>query len=85
MEIKDWKPYDSGNLKGYFRLITSEGFEIKGMKLLQGENGMFVGAPSVKGKDGNYYDQVWIPEQQKQALLDKVLEVASPEEEEIPF
>ena len=35
MEIKDWKPYDSGNLKGYFRLITSEGFEIKGMKLLQ--------------------------------------------------
>tara|TARA_R100000353_G_scaffold176002_1_gene148219 strand:+ start:50 stop:307 length:258 start_codon:yes stop_codon:yes gene_type:complete len=85
MKVKDWKPFDSGNLKGYFRLITSEGFEIKGMKLLQGENGMFVGAPSQKGKDGKYYDQVWIPEAMKQKLLDKVLEIASPEEEEFPF
>ena len=32
MVIKDWKSFESGNLKGYFRLITSEGFEIKGMK-----------------------------------------------------
>ena len=85
MEIKDWKPYESGNLKGYFRLITSEGFELKGMKLLQGESGMFVGSPSQKGKDGNYYDQIWIPEDRKQELLDKVLEVASPEEAETPF
>ena len=53
MEIKDWKPFSSGNLKGYFRLITSEGFEIKGMKLLEGEKGMFVGSPSVKGRMEN--------------------------------
>ena len=38
---------------------TKDGFIIKGFKLVEGINGLFVGFPSQKGSDDEYYDTVW--------------------------
>ena len=69
MEIIKFTKYESGNIMGFLDIKTSEGFEMKGFKLINGEKGMFVGAPSQKGKDGKYYDLVWIPKELNQQLL----------------
>ena len=74
--LKFNKLEDKGNLKGYLTIKTSEGFEMKGFKLMDGENGLWVASPSQKGKDqdGNekWYDMVWIPKDLNQELLDAV-------------
>ena len=75
MTIKDFRTIDNGgSLKGYLTIVTSEGFEMKNFKLVEGRNGLFVGAPSQKGtdKDGNekWYDMVWIPKELNQSLVD---------------
>ena len=48
-----------GKLRAYFDLTTQDGFTIKGFKLVEGINGLFVGFPSQKGSDEEYHDTVW--------------------------
>lgn len=77
MKIKDFRKLDNGGkVKGFLTVVTSEGFELKSFKLIEGENGLFVGAPSQKGKDqdGNdkWYDMVWVPKELNETLLDLV-------------
>ena len=48
-----------GKIRAFFDLQTEEGFTIKGFKLVEGINGLFVGFPSQKGNDDEYYDTVW--------------------------
>ena len=48
-----------GKLRAFFDLRTSDGFVIKGFKLVEGINGLFVGMPSVQNKEGEYYDSVF--------------------------
>ena len=76
MQIKNFrKTTDTGNLKGYLTIVTSEGFEMKNFKLIEGQNGLFIGAPSVKGKDENgedkWFEQVWIPKELNQELIEQ--------------
>ena len=54
MKVGNW-----GKIKAFFDLITTDGFTIKGFKLIEGTNGMFGSFPSQKGKDDEYYDTVW--------------------------
>ena len=63
MKIDKMRKVDWGKTKALFTLITSEGFEIKDMKVVEGINGMFVEPPSQKGKDDKYYNTVWIPKE----------------------
>ncbi len=49
-----------GKLRAFFDLKTSEGIVIKGFKLVEGINGMFVGMPSQKGKDDEFFDTVFM-------------------------
>ena len=75
MTIKDFRKLDNGGkVKGFMTIVTSEGFEMKNFKLIEGANGLFVGAPSQKGtdKDGNekWYDMVWIPKELNEQLVD---------------
>ena len=75
MTIKDFRKLDNGGkVKGFMTIVTSEGFEMKNFKLIEGRNGLFVGAPSQKGtdKDGNekWYDMVWIPKELNEQLVD---------------
>ena len=61
-----------GKIKAFFDLQTEEGFTLKGFKLVEGINGLFVGFPSQKGSDGEYHDTIWAEKE----LKDEVTEIA---------
>ena len=48
-----------GKVRAFFDLQTEDGFTLKGFKLVEGINGLFVGFPSQKGNDEEYHDTVW--------------------------
>ena len=52
-------------IRAFFDIITEEGFTLKGFKLVEGINGLFVGFPSQKGKDEEYHDTVWADKELK--------------------
>ena len=95
MEIKYWRenPNQDSNIKGFFTIVTQEGFEIKSCKLIAGPKGLFVAPPSQKGKDGDvdengkqkYYDLAWIPKEVQQPLLDLLSQDVELTNEEVPF
>jgi DNA-binding cell septation regulator SpoVG len=53
----------AGNTKAFVDLETNEGIILKGFKLILGPTGLFVGAPSEKGKDGKWRESVIIPKE----------------------
>ena len=57
-----------GKIKAFFDVRTEEGFVIKGFKLVQGINGLFVGNPSQKGNDDEYYDTIYAEKELKEEL-----------------
>ena len=59
MKIERINKGNWGKIRAFFDLQTEEGFTIKGFKLVEGINGLFVGFPSQKGNDEEYYDTVW--------------------------
>ena len=61
MEIKNLKIRDWDNILATFSVKTEEGFVIHNFRLVNGPNGRFAGAPSKKGEDGKWYNQVTIP------------------------
>jgi len=61
-----------GKVRAFFDLRTEEGFTLKGFKLVEGINGLFVGFPSQKGNDGEFYDTIWA----EKDLKDSVTEMA---------
>ena len=50
---------DWGNTKAYFDIQDSDGFVIKGFRLMNSENGMFVSFPSQKQQDGQFKDTIY--------------------------
>ncbi len=71
MKINRMNPYN-GNSKtaAFFDVETDEGIVIKGFTLVDSSNGLFVSAPSEKGKDDKYYDKVLMPSELKNQLND---------------
>ncbi len=59
MKIERMNKGNWGKLRAFFDLRTSDGFVIKGFKIVEGINGLFVGMPSVQNKEGEYYDSVF--------------------------
>ena len=57
-----------GKVRAFFDLQTQDGFTIKGFKLVEGINGLFVGFPSQKGNDDEYRDTVWADRELKDGL-----------------
>lgn len=53
---------------------TNDGISIKGFRLVSGANGLFLAAPSEKGKDGKFYDTVTLPKEMKEELEKIALE-----------
>lgn len=58
----------------FFDFQTSDGITIKGFRLVNGSNGLFVAAPDTKGKDGKYYESVILPKEMKKNLEKIALE-----------
>lgn len=71
MKITSMRNVDWGNkVKAILTIKTSEGFELKNFKLIEGINGFFVASPSLKGKDEQYHDTIWIPKERRDSLND---------------
>ena len=47
-----------GTTKAFCDLEVAETLLIKGFRVIEGKNGLFVGMPREQGKDGNWYDTV---------------------------
>lgn len=47
-----------GSLKAYCDLSIGEAFLIKGLRVVEGKNGLFVSMPRQQGKDNKWYDNV---------------------------
>ena len=81
MKIDRMNRGDWGKIKAFFDLITTDGFTIKGFKLIEGTNGMFVSFPSQKGKDDEYYDTVWADKDVKDQLNKLAIEAYNGEQQ----
>jgi stage V sporulation protein G len=73
IEIERMNKGNWGKVRAFFDLKTSDGFTLKGFKLVEGSNGLFVGFPSAKGSDGEYRDTIWVGDDD---LKNEVLVVA---------
>lgn len=64
------KPYNaSSKTKAFIDLKLDDTLVIKGLTLVEGNNGLFLSFPSKKGKDGNYYDSVYSVDKEWTKLL----------------
>ncbi len=64
----------TGGLRAYFDIQTDDEIIIKGFRVVNGPNGLFVSAPNEKGKDGKYYETVTLPKEMKQKLEKMAIE-----------
>ena len=76
MKIMNMRKGSWGKLTAFFDVATDEGFIIKGFKLVNGINGPFVGFPSQKGNDDEYYDTVWITEESRETIREQLNKMA---------
>ena len=69
MKVGEW-----GKIRAFFDVETSEGFQIKGFKLINGINGLFVGMPSIKDgeAEGKYNQTVYITNKVAQGDLENI-------------
>jgi len=74
MKIDRMNKGDWGKLRAFFDVRTDEGFVIKGFKLVEGINGLFVGMPSQKGKDDEYFDTIFAERDLRDDLTEVALE-----------
>ena len=65
MKIGEMKKGSWSKIRAFFDIITEEGFTLKGFKLVEGVNGLFVGFPSHKGSDQEYHDTIWADKELK--------------------
>ena len=57
-----------GKVRAFFDIKTNEGFVIKGFKIMDGINGLFVSMPSQKGKEDEWFDTVWLDKELRDEL-----------------
>jgi len=72
MKIERMNKGSWGKVRAFFDLSTKEGFTIKGFKLIEGINGLFVSNPSQKGNDNEYYDTIWIDSKELREQLNQL-------------
>ena len=70
MKIERMNKGSWGKIKAFFDLQTEDEFTIKGFKLVEGTNGLFVGFPSQKGNDDEYHDTVWAEKEVRDMVND---------------
>ena len=91
MKISRMTKGEWSKIRAFFDLETEDGFTLKGFKLVEGSNGLFVGFPSQKDKEGEYNDTIFADKTLKQKLnqlaLDYYNRVGSSksDEDDLPF
>lgn len=64
----------SGKTAAFFDVQTDDGIILKGFRLVNGSNGIFMSSPDQKGKDGKYYETVTLPKEMKSELEKMAIE-----------
>tara|TARA_Y100000114_G_scaffold155957_1_gene181514 strand:+ start:148 stop:426 length:279 start_codon:yes stop_codon:yes gene_type:complete len=92
MKVSRMSKGDWNKVKAFFDLETEEGFTIKGFKVVQGNDGMFVGFPSQKNKDDEYKDTIFADKVLRQKVNQLAIEHynsggsnQTKEDEDLPF
>lgn len=63
-----------GSLKAFVDVVISDAFLIRGMRIVKGKNGLFVGMPRELGKDGRWHDNVFpISREAKETLAETLM------------
>ncbi len=78
---------DEEKLKAFVNVTFDNCFVVRGMKVIQGNNGLFISMPSRKATDGTYRDVAHpinneFRRQIEQAILDKYKQVLAEKEAE---
>lgn len=71
MKIIRMNPLESrgdSKILAYFDVQTDDEILMKGFRLLNGVNGLFISSPNLKGKDGKYYETIVLPKNMKTEL-----------------
>ncbi len=55
-DIRIFPMEDTGNLKAYATVTLDEAYVVHGLKVLEGEGGLWVSMPASKNKKGEYKD-----------------------------
>jgi len=62
------------SLKAYVAVVLDEKLLLKGIKVVEGKDGLFVAMPQQQGKDGKWYETVtFLTSEAKEALQEAVL------------
>jgi len=67
MKIERMFKGDFGKIRGFFDLQTEEGLVVKGFKIIEGINGLFVSMPSQQ-KDGEWQDTCYCNKETREKL-----------------
>ena len=73
LQIERMNKGNWGKVRAFVDIRTKEGFVIKGFRLIEGINGLFISFPSQKGNDNEYYDTVWAERELKDELTQLVV------------
>ncbi len=68
------KSEGGGKTAAFFDVQTDDGIMLKGFRLVNGSNGLFLSSPDQKGKDGKYYETVILPKEMKSDLEKMAIE-----------
>ena len=70
MKIARMNKLENNNSKmiAFFDIETDDEILIKGFRLINGNNGLFISSPDDKGKDGKYYESVTLPKELKNTV-----------------
>lgn len=63
-----------GKTLAYFDIQTNDEIIIKGFRIVDGSNGLFVSNPREKGKDEKFHDTVILPREMKDELEKMAIE-----------
>lgn len=69
-----------GTLRAFCDLAVGDYFLIKGLRLVDGKNGLFVSMPRHQGKDGRWYDGVVPLTREVKAAVERVVLTAYQQE-----
>ena len=76
LEVARLHKFDGNSaLKAFADVVVAEQVLVKGVRVIEGKDGLFVAMPKSQGKDGRWYEIVsLLDEELKQALQEAVLE-----------
>jgi stage V sporulation protein G len=82
MEVTEVRifPVEEERLKAYVTITLDSCFVVRDLKVIRGNNGLFVAMPSKKGKDGSYRDTAHpLNKETREMIESRVLEEYSKE------